>query len=282
MVKIAIRAVNRIVLYVSLCAISLIMVFPFLWMFVSALKTKDEIWQVPPVWWPADPMWRTFVDAWHSAPFGTYLFNSVFVASAIVVLQLINSSMISYAMTHMRFSLAKPLFVVILVSYMLPVSATYLSSYIILAKLHLLNSYAGLILSNSLSIFNIFLLRQAFMQIPRELVEAAKIDGAGHWRILWFILVPLARSTLLIMSLLTFIGQYNNYLWPLLITSDPKLFLVSAGLRSFFVEGGAYGLKWPEIMAASTFTIAPLLVLFVVAQKWIIKGVSNAQSVNKG
>ncbi|RXZ83542.1 carbohydrate ABC transporter permease [Paenibacillaceae bacterium] len=274
--------VSRLILYATLACICVIMVFPFLWMFSSSLKTNDEIWSVPPVLWPAEPLWRNFIDAWNAAPFGLYLFNSVFVASAVVIIQIINSSMMAYALSHMKFALAKPLLSLIVVSYMLPVSATYLSGYVILAKLGLLDSYTGLIVSNAISIFGIFLLRQAYLQIPKEVTEAAKIDGASHWKILLSIMMPLSRSTLIVMSLLTFIGQYNNYLWPMLITKNPKLHLVSAGLRSFFMEGGAYGMKWPLIMAASTFTILPLLILFIVGQKWIINGVNNAQSVNKG
>ncbi|WP_238404405.1 carbohydrate ABC transporter permease [Paenibacillus paridis] len=275
------RFFSRMILYLSLVIICIVMVFPFLWMFSSSLKTNDEIWSIPPILWPAEPLWSNFIDAWHSAPFSLYLFNSVFVATAVVIIQLINSSMMAYALSHMKFALARPLMGLIIVSYMLPVSATYLTGYVILAKLGLLDSYSGLILSNTITIFGIFLLRQAFLQIPKEVAEAAKIDGAGHWKILWKIMMPLSSSTLIVMSLLSFIGQYNNYLWPMLITKNPNLYLVSAGLRSFFVEGGAYGMKWPLIMAASTFTIVPLLVLFVVAQKWIIKGVNNAQSVNK-
>jgi multiple sugar transport system permease protein len=273
---------GRLILYLTLACVCVIMAFPFLWMFSSSLKTNDEIWSIPPVLWPAEPLWRNFVDAWNSAPFGLYLFNSVFVATAVVIIQIINSSMMAYALSHMKFALARPLMGLIVVSYMLPVSATYLSGYVILAKLGLLDSYTGLIVSNSISIFGIFLLRQAYLQIPKEVAEAAKIDGASHWRTLWAIMLPLSLPTLIVMSLLTFIGQYNNYLWPMLITKNPDLYLVSAGLRSFFMEGGAYGMKWPLIMAASTFTILPLLVLFVIAQKWIIKGVNNAQSVNKG
>ncbi|MFC4597676.1 carbohydrate ABC transporter permease [Cohnella hongkongensis] len=272
---------GRTTLYAAITAISIVMAFPFVWMFSSSLKTNDEIWAVPPVLWPAEPLWRNFVDAWNAAPFGLYLFNSIFVAAAIVAIQLINSSMMAYALSHMRFALAKPLMGLIIVSYMLPVSATYLSGYVILAKLQLLDTYAGLIVSNAISIFGIFLLRQAYLQIPREVTEAAKIDGAGHWQILWKMMIPLSAPTLIVMSLLTFISQYNNYLWPSLITKNPDLHLVSAGLRSFFVEGGAYGMKWPLIMAGSSFTILPLLILFAVAQKWIIKGVNNVQSVNK-
>ena len=271
-----------VLIYIAIGIISVLMAFPFFWMFSSSLKTNDEIWSVPPVLWPAEAKWSNFADAWQSAPFGLYLFNSTFVAVAVVVLQLITSAMMSYALTHMRFALSRAIMAMIMITYMLPVAATYLSGYVILARMGLLDSYTGLIVSNSITIFGIFLLRQAFLQLPKELVEAAKIDGCGHWRILWTIMIPLSRSTLIVMTLLSFIGQYNNYFWPMLITKSDRLRLVSAGLRSFFVEGGAYGMKWPWIMAASTFTILPLVILFLVAQKWIIKGVSNAQSVNKG
>ncbi|OUM95818.1 MAG: ABC transporter permease [Thermobacillus sp. ZCTH02-B1] len=267
--------------YVLVIAFCVIMAFPFFWMVSNALKTNDEIWAVPPVLWSADPSWSNFIEAWNAAPFGLYMFNSVFTATSIVVIQLINSSMISYALTHMRFPPGRFILVMIIVTYMLPVSATYLSGYVILSRMGLLDTYAGLIISNSVTIFGIFLLRQAFLQVPKEMVEAAKVDGCGHWRILWYIMVPLTRSTLIVMGLLSFIAMYNNYFWPMLITKNPKLQLVSAGLRSFFIEGGAYGLKWPLIMAASTFTILPLVILFLIAQKWLIKGVNSAQSINK-
>lgn len=120
---------------------------------------------------------------------------------------------------------------------MVPATAVYLPGYLVLSELHLLNSYGGLILSNSVSIFAIFLIRQAFLQVSHELVEAGEVDGASHMRILWTVLVPVTRSSFAVLALITFIDQYNNYFWPMLITKDPDLQLVSAGLRSFFVEG---------------------------------------------
>ncbi|WP_274361727.1 carbohydrate ABC transporter permease [Paenibacillus thermotolerans] len=265
-----------------LIALSLIVAFPFFWMLTSSLKTNEEIWRFPPLLWPDNPMWGNFAEAWNAAPFALYLFNSVFVALVIMIIQIVNSSMMAYALTHMKFLFRNSLMVAILVTYMLPAAATYLPGYIILSELQLLDTYAGLIISNSVSVFSIFLTRQAFMQLPKEMVEAAKIDGASHWRILTGILIPLSKSTFVVMSILTFISQYNNYFWPMLITKSPELSLISVGLRSFFIEGGAYGLKWPLIMASSSFTIVPLIVLFIIAQKWIIGGVNNAFGVNKG
>lgn len=271
-------AVRQLLLAVS----ALVMAFPFYWMVTSALKTNDEIWQYPPTLWPAIPQWGNYLEAWLEAPFSRYLLNSVIVAGAIVVIQIFNSGMIAYALTHMKFRLRNTFTALILVGYMIPSTAVYLPSYLVLGNLGLLDSYTGLILSNCVSVFSIFLIRQAFLQTSHELVEAGQVDGASHLRILWTILVPLTRSSFAVLALITFIDQYNNYFWPMLITKSPEMQLISAGLRSFFVEGGAYGLKWPLIMAASAFTIAPLLLLFVFTQKTIMSSVNLTAGVSKG
>ncbi len=272
---------TRMLRYAVLTLIAIVMAFPFYWMITSGLKTNDEIFRMPPTLWPEHLLWNNYVDAWHAAPFARYMLNSMFVGAAIALLQVINSAMMAYALTHMQFRL-KGLFTgVVLLGYMIPSTAVYLPSYLVLSKLHLLDSYSGLILSNCVSVFSIFLIRQAFLQISHELVEAGQLDGASHFRILWTMLVPLARPTFAVMILITFIEQYNNYFWPMLITKSPELQLVSAGLRSFFVEGGAYGLKWPQIMAASAFTIAPLLVLFLFTQKTIMQSVNMSAGISK-
>lgn len=273
---------GSVIRHLLLAAAAVAMAFPFYWMATSALKTNDEIWRFPPTLWPETALWSNFADAWHAAPFARYLFNSVFVAGTIAVVQILNSGMMAYALTHMKFRLKGAFTALVLACYMVPATAVYLPGYVILGKMGLLDSYAGLILSNSVSVFSIFLIRQAFMQVSHELVEAGKIDGASHLRILWTILVPLTRSSFAVLALITFIEQYNNYFWPMLITKNPDLQLVSAGLRSFFVEGGAYGLKWPLIMAASAFTIAPLLALFVLTQKTIISSVNLTAGASKG
>ncbi|MFC0335717.1 carbohydrate ABC transporter permease [Paenibacillus sepulcri] len=268
--------------HLLLVLVGAVMAFPFYWMVTSGLKTNDEIWQFPPTFWPDAPKWGNFLEAWEAAPFWRYMTNSIGVACAIAFIQVINSGMMAYALTHMKFRLKGLLTAVILLGYMVPSTAVYLPSYIVLAKLNLLDSYAGMILSNCVSVFSIFLIRQAFLQVSHEIVEAGQIDGAGHSRILWTLLIPLVRSSFAVLVLITFIEQYNNYFWPMLITKNPDLQLVSAGLRSFFVEGGAYGLKWPLIMAASSFTIAPLLLLFLLTQKTIMQSVNLSAGVNKG
>ncbi|WP_456277505.1 carbohydrate ABC transporter permease [Bacillus sp. AK128] len=269
------QLVGTVAKHVLLLFLSLCMVFPFLWMVISALKTKDEIFEFPPTWWPEQPMWNHFTEAWTLAPFDLYIFNSVFTAFCIVVIQVVNSALIAYAFTQFNFKGRNLLFAIVLGTYMLPVAVTYVPSYVILADFGMLDTYRGLILSNAVSVFGIFLLRQAFMQVPKEMVEAAVMDGAGHFKILRKIFVPLTIPSFITFILISFVQNYNSYLWPTLIMNSEEKQLITTGLRQFFIQEGAYGIQWPLIMAASTFAVLPLLILFGIAQKWFISGISD-------
>ncbi|WP_243388044.1 carbohydrate ABC transporter permease [Bacillus kexueae] len=265
--------------HVALLFISIIMFFPFFWMMTNSLKTNEEIWSFPPIWWPESPKWHHFIETWTMAPFSQYIWNSVFTAGCIVILQIINSAMMAYALTQFRFPGKNLLFAIILSSYMLPVAATYVPSYVTLANLQLLDTYTGIIISNAASVFGIFLLRQAFLQVPKEMVESARMDGASHWQILWKVYFPLTKPSFLTLALISFIQMYNNYLWPSLIVKSEEKMLITQGLRQFFIQEGAYGVNWPLIMAASTFTVVPLLLLFLFMQKWFVSAISSDQGV---
>ncbi|QDP41439.1 carbohydrate ABC transporter permease [Radiobacillus deserti] len=261
--------------YLLLTFLSFLMFFPFLWMISSALKTKDEIWQFPPSLLPENPQWHNFLDAWNVAPFGLYMFNSVFTAAVIVLLQIISGAMMAYAFTQFQFRGRNILFALILGSYMLPVAATYVPSYVLLGKFQLLDTYTGIIVSNAVSVFGIFLLRQAFLQVPKELIEAAKLDGSSHWQILWKMLFPLTLPTFATFGLISFVQMYNNYLWPSLIIKSEEKMLITQGIQKFFMQEGGYGMQWPLIMAASSFVVFPLLILFVFAQKSFVSGIND-------
>lgn len=255
--------------------ISFSMIFPFLWMLLSALKTNDEIFRFPPTFLPEKPMWNHFAEAWLLAPFDQYLFNSIFTATCIVLIQVFNSALIAYAFTQLQFRGRNLLFAVVLLTYMLPTAVTYVPSYVLLADWGMLDTYQGLILSNAVSVFGIFLFRQSFLQLPKEMMEAAKVDGAGHWKILWTIIFPLTKPMFITFALISFVQNYNSYLWPSLIMTSEEKQLITTGLRQFFIQEGAYGIQWPLIMAASSFAVIPLLVLFAVAQKWFISGIND-------
>lgn len=269
------KRVSHSIKHIVLLFVSLVMFFPFLWMVTNSIKTTEEIWSFPPTWWSENPQWHNFIDAWNAAPFGLYMLNSTYTAVVIVVIQVLNSAMIAYAFTQFRFRGRNLLFGIILVSYMVPVAATYVPSYVLISKMGLIDTHTAVIISNASTVFGIFLFRQAFLQIPKELIEAAKVDGASHFRILWSVIYPLTKPTFITLGLISFIGMYNNYLWPSLILNTEEKLLITKGLRQFFIQEGAYGIEWPLIMAASTFTVVPLLIIFAFVQKWFVRAISD-------
>ena len=264
--------------HILLICISIITFFPFIWMVTSALKSREEILAFPPKIIAENPNWGIFVDVFKEAPFATYMFNSFSVATIEVIFQIVTSAMIAYALTQFKFIGRKVLFAIVMCIYMLPSAVTYIPCYIILGNLNLLDTLTGLIIGNLVNVFGIFLMRQAFMQVDKSFVEAARIDGASHFKILWKIMFPLTKPTFITFALISFVTYYNEYMYPSLIIKSPEKFLIASGIRQFFIQDGAYGIKWPEIMAASTITVLPLLILFVIAQKWFMKGVGGVSA----
>ena len=265
---------GRTAKFAVLILVSLFTAFPFLWMILSALKTKAEIMDVS-AFFPSAPQWSNFISVVFQSPLPSYIWNSLLVSVIVVALQIFTGALLTYAMVFLEFKGRNLLFMVVMGTYMLPVAATYIPSYIILSKWNLLNTLTGLVISSTVSIFGIFLLRQAFMQVPKGLIEAARIDRARHFRILWEIVCPMTKSSFITFGLMSFISTYNNYMWPSLITNDSTKYLVSQGLRSFFIEGGAYGTEWALVMAGSALIVVPLLILFAFTQKWFINGIGG-------
>ena len=273
--KITIRdRIDAVIKWIVLIVAGVFTAFPFFWMIVSALKTKAEIMDTSH-FLPETMQCINFASILFDSPILKYIGNSLWISLVIVAIQVVTGAMMAYAIVYMKFKGQGVLFAVIMGTYMLPVAATYIPSYIILAHRHLLNTYSGLIISSTLSIFGIFLLRQAFMQVPSGMVEAAQIDGASHFQILCHVVFPMTKSSFITFALMSFISTYNNYMWPSLITNDADKYMVSQGLRSFFIEGGAYGTEWALVMAASAVIVLPLLVLFAFAQKWFINGIGG-------
>ncbi|ANW26594.1 ABC transporter permease [Vibrio coralliilyticus] len=260
-------------LFLAICGT--LMVFPFLWMLSGSLKSNDEIFASPLNLIPEQFRWETFIETFHSAPFGLYIFNSFSVALFTTLLVIINSAMFAYALTQLKFRSKTVLYFVVMGCYMLPGAVTYIPSYITLAKLGLLDSHMGLVVSNAASIFGVFYLRQVFIKIHPSLIEAARIDGAGELKILWAILLPQCRAAVATLFLITFITNYNSYMWPSLVITSQELNLIATGIRHYFIAEGNYGLNWSQIMAASTIAVLPLLILFVLCQKTILSGIAD-------
>ncbi|GIN72517.1 sugar ABC transporter permease [Bacillus sp. J14TS2] len=261
--------------YIALAILGILMVFPLIWMFLSAIKSPDEIFAIPLKWLPEVAQWGNFAAALELAPFGLYIFNSTITALVIVVFQLVLSSMIAYALTQMHFKGRTLLFNLILITYMLPPAVTYVPSYVIVAKMGLLDTLSGIIVSNIANVFVIFLLRQAFMQVPKEMIEAARAEGAGDFGVLRRVMIPMSKSTLFTVALISFVEMYNNYLWPSLIVKSQEKYLITVGLNKFFMSQGAFAEQWPLIMGANVLSVIPLLILFVILYKWFIKGIGD-------
>ncbi|WP_017222554.1 carbohydrate ABC transporter permease [Moritella dasanensis] len=253
----------------------LIMVFPFVWMLSGSMKSNDEIFSNPLNIFPEQFRWQTFVETFESAPFGLYIMNSFTVAFFTTLIVMINSAMFAYAITQLKFKSRTVLYFIVMACYMLPGAVTYIPSYITLANLGLLDSHTGLIISNAASVFGVFYLRQVFLKVHPSLIEAARIDGAGEVKILWAIVLPQCKAALATLFLITFITNYNSYMWPSLLITSQDLNLIATGIRQFFIAEGNYGLNWSQIMAASTIAVMPLLILFIICQKTILSGIAD-------
>ena len=275
------RIAKQTVINLILIIFSIIIAMPFFWMITNSLKTKAEIWAMPPVLFPAVPQWQNFKDALGDGYLMMYTLNSLIFAVAGTIIVLINSAMFAYALTHIRMKGKTVFFTIIMVTYIMPSAVTNVPSYIILSKLKLIDTRVGLIISCSASIFSIFYFRQMFGQISPSIIESAKMDGARHFRILWSIVAPMSFSSFITLGVFSFIGGYNSYIWPSLVMKTKSKFLVSQGLQLFFVAEGAYGLKWGAIMAACTVIVIPLFILFAFCEKYIVAGISNDSAVKE-
>lgn len=272
------KTIGKGIRHTVLTIISLIMVFPMLWMVLGSVKTSKEAMD-PTMIFPNIIHLENIIEVFNNSPLMKYVANSLIVALITTAIQIVTGAMLAYAFSFIKFKGRNLLFGIVMATYMLPSCATYIPAYVTLAKMGLLNSKAGLIFSQCVSIFGIFLLRTAFLQVPGELIEAAKLDGANDWNILWHIIMPVTRSSFVTFGLMSFVSLYNNYMWPSLITKDADQYLVAQGLRSFFIDDGAYGTDWAKVMAGSTMIVIPLLILFAFTQKWFINGLSGDSGV---
>ncbi|GAB6932987.1 carbohydrate ABC transporter permease [Calditerricola satsumensis] len=265
----AVRSVWKGLEYLALGLVALIFVFPFVWMVLTAFKSPREVMRFPPQWLPETWQWENFVHAWASGPFLTYLANSAFVALAILVLQLVTGIPAAYALARYRFRGKKVFFGMTLAALMLPPQITFLPVFLQLSRWDLLNTYWALILPYATSAFGIFLLRQAFLQVPEEVIEAARLDQASEWQIIWKIMVPMARPVLVTFGLFSFIYHWNDYFWPLVMTNQEHIRTLPVGVAMLKESEG--GVSWNLVMAGNVMLVLPILLLFFVAQRQIIR-----------
>ncbi|UOQ50564.1 carbohydrate ABC transporter permease [Gracilibacillus caseinilyticus] len=251
---------------------SFIMIFPFVWTILSSLKDMSQIFVIPPQWIPDPVMWSNYIDSLLAMPFGLAYFNSFYITVLIVFSTLITASMAAYAFAKINFKGANILFILFLATMMIPKQVTMIPLYLVMDQLNWLDTHYSLIVPGALfNAFAVFLLRQFIMGIPKELEEAAIMDGAGYVRIYWNIILPLIRPALAAIAIFTFLQSWNNFLDPLIYLNTPEKFTVPILLNSF---KGLYTANWPLMMAGTVISVIPVLIVYIFSQKQIIEGVA--------
>jgi multiple sugar transport system permease protein len=266
------ETVTTVLLHVFLIIGAIVMVVPFLWMMVTSLETTAQAFSIPPSFIPNPFKWGNYLESFNALPFNLAYMNSAIVSVSVTFFQLITCSMAAYAFARIQFPGREIIFFAFLATLMIPFQLTIIPIFLTMKQLGLLDTLLSLILPPALfSAFGVFLLRQFILGLPIELEEAAIMDGANRWTIFWQIIIPLLRGPLAALGIFTFIGQWNDFFRPLIMLNTPSNFTVPLMLSQF---RGQYATQWTLVMAGSVIAIFPLLIVYVLAQRHIIKGIA--------
>ena len=255
-------------LHIVLVALAFTTTLPFLWMLLASLKTIKEAGL--PTWMPEMFQWKNYLEVFEVIPFGRFYFNSIFVAAWVTFLQVFTCSLAAFSFSRLKWPGRDKVFLLYLGTMMLPGLVMMIPNFQIMIKLRLVDSFAGLILPAAFSAFGTFLLRQFMLSIPTELDEAAEIDGASKWGVYWNVILPLCRPGLITLTIFTFMGTYRSFFWPLVMLKTVDKYTLPIGLLYF---DSTRGQTTHLMMAATAMMIIPLIILFVVLQKYLVKGI---------
>ncbi|TVR74504.1 MAG: carbohydrate ABC transporter permease [Sphaerobacteraceae bacterium] len=262
----------QVVGYLAMAFIVIMMGIPLFWMLTGSLKTLGEIYTFPPVWIPNHPQWSNFSDAWNRAPFERFYLNSIITTFIGMSIELVNATLTAYALAFLRFPYKRLVFILILAALMIPSQVTILPNFLTMANLDWVNTYQGIILPGASVAFGTFLLRQYFMGLPKDVLDAAKVDGCSHLRLLWSVVIPMSKPVLVTFGLLSIVWKWNEFLWTLVITNTLDMRTLPIGIAYLFdVEGNT---QWGVVMAGTIFVVAPMLVIFLLAQRYIVEGIT--------
>lgn len=259
--------------YAVLCALALLCVFPFWWTLVTALSTEGNIFAFPPTFWPRAPSLANFAEAFRAIPMLAFFRNSVFIAACTVFWKLTLCSMAAYPLARMRFRGRRLVFALILATLVLPSEVNFLVNFITVTKLSLVDTYTGVILPNVVTAVAILLLKQAFEEVPQDLIDAARVDGASEWTIFSRIMLPLIAPWLATVGILTAVESWNEYIWPSIVMSRPDDFPLSVGVLYL---RGTFGSSTRVIAAGTVLTILPTLAAFLFTQRYFMRGMDGA------
>ncbi|SEB68164.1 carbohydrate ABC transporter permease [Streptomyces sp. PAN_FS17] len=269
--------VRKPLLYTLASVGLLVMAAPFLWMALSAFKTRQDLTASPPVWMPTTWTLDNFSTLLDQLDMPRYFLNSLIVAVLVTVSNLLFCSMLGYALAKLDFSGRSKVFGLVLAALMVPGNLMILPLYVLMNGMGLIDTYAGLVLPFAAGAFGVFLMRQFMLQVPDELLEAARLDGAGEWYIFWRIVLPLVKPALATLTIFAFLGSWNNFIWPLIATNDPDKYTLPVALATFANDpnrtvAGGNGM----LMAGSLLVVLPVLLVFAVLQRHFTQGIAAA------
>jgi len=271
--------IKKFISHIFLLILSIISVGPFIWLISTALKSPNEdIFSYPPSFIPSEPTVQNFIGVWNSVPFGAYIINSVIVSVFTILLNLILSALAAYPLARMNFKGKKFVFYAILSTIMVPFQVIMIPVYLMTLKLNLVDSvsnaagFAGLILPFAVNAFGIFLMRQAFLTIPKELEEAAIIDGCNAFDVWWRVMMPLVKPALATLAIFTFVGAWSEFLWPSIILTKQEMYTLPVGINHL---QGVFSANWRYIAAGAIISTIPILVLFLALQRYFIGGTTQ-------
>jgi len=255
--------------YMLLVTIAIAMLIPLVWLVSTSLKSPSEnIFQFPPQLFPQQPTLQNFAKVWQAIPFGRYLLNSSLVAGLTVSLNLLFCALAAYPLARLKFPGREVVFMAIVTTILIPFQIVMIPLYILTVRLGLYNTYWGIIFPEIASAFGIFLLRQAFQGVPKELEEAARMDGCSELGLWWYVMIPAIRPALFTLAIFVFIGSWSDFLWPLIVLKPGSEFLtLPLGVAAL---AGTFSLDWRLVAAGSVISIAPVLLFFILMQKYIV------------
>jgi multiple sugar transport system permease protein len=251
-------------------ALALTMLVPFLYMISTSLMDELEVFSWPPPLLPSSPRWRNYTDALTALPFDRFFFVSAVTSTSVVLASLLTSATAAYAFARLDFPGRDRVFMLYLATLMVPAIVLLIPRFLLVNALGWVDTFRGLIVTEAVQVWGIFLLRQYFLTVPRDLEDAARIDGAGEWLVFTRIALPLAQPALATVALFVFVDQWKGFLWPLIVTRSMEMRTVEVGISRF---AGIYYSNWPYQMAAAVVAILPILILFVFAQRYFIRGI---------
>lgn len=265
----------QILSYVAMALVVILIMVPIFWMLSGSLKTNAEIMKFPPQWLPTNPQWHNYTDAWNAAPFGRFYINTIITTLAGTSLELTNACLTAYALAFLRFPAKNLIFILLLAALMIPQQVTIIPNYLTISSFlgqNWINTYQGIVLPGASVAVGTFLLRQAFMSLPREVIDAARVDGANHLQLLWQVVLPMAKPVLVTFGLISLVAKWNDYLWPLIVTNQDRMRTLSVGISYLYNPESI--VRWGPLLAGTFFVIAPLIVIYLWAQKHIIEGIT--------